>query len=503
MKYPQVEWLIKGEPREVQLEALRRSYYGYKLRESRDGEELYTQSKRGHTPARGWGHLMEMRLGKTPTILNEFSLFNRDFGFKKLVVFAPNSYKEDWTLEAEKYGLPVPAWAYEQGQRGQAHNFIRVAKGSCALIVNYEALIYDETREFLSGFVDNLTVVAADESIRLKNPNGLFYEGAMLTAKNAAVTRIASGMPFTQGPQDFYPQARFIRMYDGYDFFAYRNKFCKMGGFKSKKIVGVKNEEILQSHIDANSFVAKRKDWGNQTPAEYFNLRLEMDPVQKKHYREIDKEFITWLDDGTEVSAVQVVTKLMKLQQISSGFAYTEDGRAVEIMDPKKTPKMKRLVEFIEEELTGKLVVPYYYGKSGDVLLESLAKYKPAIIRGDQWMRDNERDTVSEKARFNNDPECRVMILQLSAGKYGHDLSGNTGDRCATMVFYENSYSLDDRGQIEARNTTAFQDWSNYYFDMVSSPVEGKAIDALIRKESMVEAVLGVYREGKTRVDVA
>lgn len=497
MQIPRPEWLIGGEPREVQLEALRRSYYGYELRHHKDGDEQFQQIRRGFVPAKGWGQLLEMRLGKTPLILNEAALFVRDWSFERAVIFSPNSYKEDWLLESEKYGLPIPAIAYEQSKIDKVRVEVAKAKGRCALIVNYEALIYDVTLDFLSEFIGTSTYVAADESIKLKNHAGLFFKGAMRVSKEAGVTRIATGLPITQGPQDWYSQARFIRQYDGKNYYAFRGKYCQMGGFKAKKIVGIKNELELTKDINGAAFVAKRKDWGKQTEAEWFTLKATPSKEQQRLYREIEQEFITWLEDGTEVSADQVTSKLMKMQQISSGFVYLEDGTAREIMDPRKTPKMSRLVEFIEEELVGKVIVPYHYSKSGDMLLEVLAQYNPAIIRGDEWMRKNGRDVVTEKARFNRDPSSRVIILQIAAGKYGHDLSGVAGDRCQTMVFFENTYSLDDRGQIEARNTTAFQDWSNLYFDMVSTPIEGKATKALARKESVVEAVLGAYRDNK------
>lgn len=492
------EWVIKGEPREVQLEALRRSYYGYKLRDNQDDPGNFEAIR--NRPAVGWGHLLEMRLGKTPLLLNEFSLFNRDYGVNKLIVLSPNSYKEDWAEEAEKYGLSVPAFPYYQSHLPKAEEFLKTATSGFALIVNYEATYYDQTLEFLLPLIDNKTMIAADESIKLKNPTGLYFKAGMMLGKNAGVTRIATGLPMSQGPQDFYGQGRFIRMFNGRSYYAYRGKYCKMGGYKAKKIVGAKNEDALRAEIDASNFVAKRKDWGNQTGATYAVARAPLSKVQEKLYREVDADFIAWLEDGTEVSADQVMGKLMKLQQISSGFVYAEDGRAVEVMDPHKTPKMLRLVELLETEISGKVVIPFHYSKSGDMLMEVLAPYNPTTIRGDDWMRSAGRDPISEKKRFNQDPSSRVMVLQLVAGKYGHDLSGVEGDQCTTMVFFENNYSLDDRTQIEARNTTAFQTWDNVYLDLISSPVEKQAVDALIRKENMVSAVLGAYRDGKTRI---
>lgn len=503
MKLPEPEWLINGDPREVQLEALRRSFYGYKLREGKDDDGNLVVLREGYTPARGYGHLMEMRLGKTPTILNEFELFRRYHDFRNKVVFSPNQYKADWELESEKYGSSVPMIAYEQSRLPQMIAAYNKAKGRLSFSVNYEALKYDETLEFLAEVIGPDTYLAADESIKIKNPQSLFFKGAMLLKKQAGVTRIATGLPMTQGPTDFYSQGRFIGMYDGLVFEAFKGRHCKMGGFKNKQIKGIKDPVRLENEVKSSSFVAKRKDWGRQSEAEYYEMRLDIAPEQLKHYTEMEHEFVTMVEstDGEVemVAADQVVGKLMKMQQISSGFVYTENGNAIEIMDPTKTPKMKALMELIENELVGKIIVPFHYQKSGDMLMEVLAKYEPAVILGDAKMSKLSRDVISEKKRFNGDPKCRVMIGQTISMKYGHDLTGSPEDRCATMFFFENNFSLDDRTQVEARNTTAFQDWSNIYLDPYCSPAEHRAIKALARKENMVEAVLGPYRDNKTR----
>ena len=507
MQYPEPEWLINGDPREVQLEALRRSFYGYKLRDHKDDEGKPRVLRPGLVPAEGWGHFLEMRLGKTPTILNEFELYKKYHGMRHAIIFSPNQYKVDWELESEKYGSSVPMLAYEQSRLPQMIAAYNRAKGRMSFSVNYDALIYDETREFLSSIVGPDTYIAADESIKLKNRESQFFIGAMEVRKKAGgPVRIASGLPMTQGPTDFYSQGRFIKMYDGLNFYAFRGQFCKMGGFKNKQIKAIINEDRLNAQITSNAFVAKRKDWGKQSEAEFYEQRLDIHPTQLKHYSEMEHEFVTMVENAKGevdmIAADQVVGKLMKMQQISSGFVYNEQGDAIEIMDPTKTPKMMSLIELIENELVGKIVIPFHYQKSGEMLLKALAKYEPAAILGDARMSATGRDLIAEKKRFNQDPKCRVMVGQVVSMKYGHDLTGVPGDRATTMFFYENSFSLDDRTQVEARVTTAFQDWTNMYIDPYCSPAEHRAIKALARKEDMVSAVLGAFRENKTRVQM-
>jgi hypothetical protein len=477
------DWLIDCEPRPVQLEALRRSYFDRPR------------------PASGWGHFLEMRLGKTPTTLNEFMLFRRDFGTKRLIVLSPNSYKHDWVLEAGKFGIDVPAFAWETNNSKAAFEFAEDAD-EFVIAINYESINFPEAQRFLKRWVDRKTMVVADESIKIKNHSALVTRHAIALTRGAGPIRALTGLPSVQGPQDFYSQLRFIRQLEGKNFFQFRNRYCRIGGFKNKQIVGIRseNEEELKELLGSCSFIAKRKEWTQMTVPEFYTVSVEPDPVQVRHYKEMDNDFITWLESGEEVTAMQAVSKLLKLQQISSGFLYTESGHPVDLMDPNKIPKMLRLKEMLADEISGKVVVCYHYGHTGDMLLEQLSAYNPVVIRSKDWMHKNDRSVIVEKDRFTFDESCRVAIVNITATKYGHDLSAN--GRCTTMAFYENNYSLDDRTQVEARITTSWQDWASVYLDFASTKAERDVVTALVKKMGLVEAVLGSYgvdRERKER----
>lgn len=486
------EWLIDCEPRPVQLEGLRRSFYGVMQQSSRDdGFVLPEQFRKG--PDAGWGHFLEMRLGKTPLTLAEYALFQKRYGFHKLLVISPNTYKEDWATEFKKYGLTDPVHVFESRHREEAralrHGF---------MVVNYEALKERDTMAILEAFIDNKTMVVADESIKMKTHDSLQTSACLELGKLAPVTRVLSGMPLSKGPADLYAQFRFIKRLEGHNFYAFRNKYSKMGGFKKKKVVGTRNEEQLEAFRASCSFTAKRKDWADPLVAEYYTSMLHMGPEQQRAYDEMNQELYLMLESGFEIAASQVVTKLLKLQQISSGFIIDDEKRVHRILPASKTPKMARLKQILEET-DQKVIVFFHYQQTGDDLLEELAEFNPAKIRSAQWMKRNGVDIVSEKARFNNDRSCRVIVANTTAAKYGHDLSGVHGDRCGTTVYFENNYNLDDREQTEKRNTAAVQDWNNVYIDLVSSPVEEQAVKSLIEKMDLVESVMGSYGLDRAR----
>jgi len=487
----EVEWLLDCTPRPVQIEAIRRSFYGEALWDDQSLTENYRQLR--DRPAKGWGHFLEMRLGKTPTALNEFLLFEKHYGIKFAVVFSPNTYKQAWVKEIKSFGLTTPAMAFKTKKLKDMADWVRDHPEGFILVVNYEALIQEHVRDFLEGvFVDKRFGVFSDESIKIKNNTSIISRGVREFSSMASYTRALSGMPMTQGPHDLYPQLRFLREQNGVNFYAFRNRFCKMGGFKNKQIKGVKNEDQLQDILSRCSFTAKRKDWGKITVPQYEIEELPVSESQAKHYNELEHEFVTTLESGDEISVDQVITKIIKQQQISSGFVYNEEGRAIQIEKFKDLPKMARLCQLLEET-TDKVIVCYNFTPSGDMLLGALKQYNPATIRSKQWMKKNDRDIEDEKKRFNEDPSCRVMLAQIEASKYGHYLAGVEGDRCTLMVFYENIFSLDSRAQVEMRNTSNEQDWTNLYVDFASTPVEKNVVKALSKKESIVKAVFGSF----------
>jgi ribosomal protein L14E/L6E/L27E len=443
-------------------------------------------------PDEGWGHFLAMRLGKTPLALNESMLFNKHYSLDTMVAVCPNSFKNGWATEAEKSGFDRPWVIYETSNAAQALREYKAAKGACGISINYEALKQDKTKAFFDEVDMSRVYLVLDESIKTKNPNSLQSKAARDLASQAGVVRCLTGLPMTQGPHDLYAQLRAIRRFNGKNFFSFRNRFCKMGGFKGKKVVGSRNEEELQGYLDSCSFLAKRAQWGRSIGEDYHIEGLRMTSAMAKLYKEMDEDLIAYLDSGEVVSADLVLTKLGKLAQISSGFVYV-DGECRMIEDPRKTPKMEKLIDMLEET-SEKMVVVYNYKPSGNALMEVLQKYEPTCIRSSEWMKKNDRDPETEKKRFNHSRSSRVMLLQTTSGKYGHDLTGTVDDRCSRMVFYEGTYSLDDRIQIEARVQTAYQNWPNDYHDFVCSPIEGQAIKAIQAKEDVAEAVIGRFR---------
>jgi SNF2 family DNA or RNA helicase len=116
------------------------------------------------------------------------------------------------------------------------------------------------------------------------------------------------------------------------------------------------------------------------------------------------------------------------------------------------------------------------------------------VIRGQMSVEE----IKEAKRAFNEDPECRVLILQIQAGSFGHTLLGGKGaNRCATTIYFENSYSLLNRAQIEDRNHRYGQDQSPVHVDIACSGIDVKIIKSLQSKKSIASAIVDAVKSGR------
>ena len=447
------------------------------------------QASRGRP---GFAFYMEMGLDKTLTALTEF-LSLVDKGVTRLVVVCPNSFKTGWLDEIKKHGLKVHPHIFNSGSDHENGRFLKTKYTSPpVLIVNYEAIRKEHVQQYIAEFTKNRQcMIVFDESIQIKTYNSLQTKAALAMAPLFACCRILSGKPVTQGPHDLWAQMRAIGAINT-RYFPFKTTFCRMGGFKGKKVVGAQNEELLAATIDRFVFRASKAEWTDLPPKMYTSRQYQLTPKLAAMYRSMEEEFVLWISDNETVAVEAFITKYIKLAQIQSGFIIKEDESIEELVPPEENPRFI-LVREIIEETTGKVVVPYIHRYTSSLLERSLAEFNPAVLRG--MMKPEEIQACKDK--FNNDPTCRVILVQTRAGKYGHTLLGGEDliDKCSTMVFAENSYSLDDRSQIEDRIHRHGQTESCLYVDVWGTRLDHKITLALQAKENIVQAVFQHFKD--------
>ena len=443
----------------------------------------------------GFAYYCEMGLGKTLTALAEFATLVAKGEVTRLVVVCPNSFKTGWLDEIAKHGVGVHAYVFNSGSEFENRQFLKTEYTKPpVLIINYEAIRRSPAKEYIQAFTDRRDcMIVLDESIQIKTYNSQQTKAALSLARFFKIRRILSGKPVTGGPHDLWAQMTFIGAINS-RFFPFKTTFCRMGGFKGKKVVGTQNEQLLADTIERYIFRASKKDWTDLPPKIYTSRQYILTSDLARQYSSMEDEFVLWLSESEHVSVDAFITKYIKLAQIQSGFIIKEDGTVQELVAPKDNPRFI-LVKEIVDEVTGKVIIPYIHRYTYRLLSEALAEFNPAFIIGNM----TPTEIQAQKDKFNNDAECRVILVQTRAGKYGHTLLGgeDLADKCSTMVFAENSYSLDDRSQIEDRMHRHGQTQSCLYIDIWGTRLDHKVTMALQAKESIAQAVFQHF--GKKR----
>lgn len=464
-------WDIKGEPYEVQSKA--------------------GGAARGKD---GYAYFMEMGLGKSAVALNEFIQLRNDGKVEHLVITCPNSLKPNWRDEVEKWGVDAevylwpkkPKYLYKDGKPTY-----KVDK-PIIWVFNFEAMLFAGGEELLHFIQANPCIWIVDESSKIKNPNAKTTKVMIANSIHAPIRRILTGTPMSQSVMDLWPQLRFIGELRGVNQFAFRNRHAVMGGYMGKQIIGVKDESELQKILSGCAFQAKKKDWTDLPDKVYSSRHVEMTKIQLDAYNEMKRNFLLMLSDATVITAPMVITQLTKLQQISRGFIYDEDHEVQELVDPSRNPCIDVIHE-VMDEIEGKLIVFAQHKYSMSALYKALYKYNVARLEGGM----SSDEVTAEKLKFNEDSSCRVILSQIGVGGIGHTLLGKPGkDRCSTMLFYENTFSLEKRKQAEDRNHRHGQDETCSYIDLFCSPIDKRVAHALQHKEDIVKAVMGDARDG-------
>lgn len=470
-------WLLKApppkdQPLPVQMEALEHSY-----------------------PKAGWGHFLDMGLGKTCVALNEFLMFVEDFQFMRMPIIAPNNFKDDWLAMAIEFGFPFDMMVLDSDDRKSVRRWMAKNRDKpLALVVNYESARTVDTQSLITEFIAGFRAYTTfDESILAKGHDGENFKACEKISKQSTAKRLLSGKPISQGSHDLWAQLKLIGALEKKNFYAFRNRYCIMGGFKNKQVVAEKNSEELTAYLKNWSFFALSKDYRTWPDPTWTTRQVPMPPEQQKIYKEMEHDFMVDLGEGRVASAEAIITRLNKLQQITSGFMYDDEGNTHILIPPNKNPRIKAIKDLLNNEINGKLIIGAFHTAAIDMLVKELAEFGVVWIVGKERMEPGQ--LIEHKRIFNEDDNCRGLVGQLVATKYGHTLLGSRIMPCHHTAFFENTFSLDTRSQFEKRNERQGQIMGVQYIDFIQSPMDRRVVGALQRKEDVASAVLGYARE--------
>ena len=218
---------------------------------------------------------------------------------------------------------------------------------------------------------------------------------------------------------------------------------------------------------------------------------IELEPKAMKMYQKIEKESYTELQDS-EVSAVNVLTKLLRLSQLTGGHLTDDDGDSNVV----STAKLAALEDIVDSMLAEnkKLVIMARFVPEMNDIQEMLEKkgIGYAAVRG------GVKDRAEEIRRFQEDDDCMVFIGQIAAAGLGITLTA-----ASTMVFYSMDYSMSNFEQAKARIHRVSQKNDCLYIYLIAKgTVDRKVLKSLRSKVDLAKLLVDDYRKGKNPFEV-
>lgn len=416
----------------------------------------------------GYGNFSTMGTGKTCMAITAMGILQQSLGREiKVLIVCPNTIKENWRDEiGAMAAYPWSAWVLD----GPSSNRIVTVQGykGQVLITNFESLA--KLVPALNAWGPDLVI--ADEAHKIKNHKAITSKSikAIKTSHRWAMT----GTPLVQSVLDVWSIFDWIRPgHLGLNYYSFRAQHAEIytgGGFPIIK--KFKNLAPLKQKVDRYSYRVIKEDCLDLPPKSFQTIHVEMSAAEKQAYKDMVEELILEVGDQT-VTATTMLTKMMKLQQLTSGFIIDATGKVLKIGDSK----LKALEELLESMAGDKIVVWCKFKHEVELIKSLLASTgrETFVMTGDT--PQDERQGIVKNFQSTKSP-C-VMVGNVATGGVGITLTA-----ASHCVYFSNTWSLADRLQSEDRLHRIGQKNAVNYYDLIAKGTIDNYIMSIIRKKS-------------------
>jgi len=193
---------------------------------------------------------------------------------------------------------------------------------------------------------------------------------------------------------------------------------------------------------------------------------------------------VSLLDKGQTMSAVNALSQLIRLHQITCGHVKTDDHQTRTI----KNNRIDELLSVLEETNDEKVIIWAVYRYDIQEIERQLKK-KYGVESVATFYGDTKSETRQEIVNEfqDKDSSLRFFIANPQTGGYGLTLTASH-----TVIYYSNSYDLEIRMQSEDRAHRISQTEKVTYIDLIAEKtVDEKIVKSLRNKINLATEVLG------------
>jgi len=350
------------------------------------------------------------------------------------------------------------------------------SKTGLAVIVNYDSVWRGE----LSKVIESVTwdAILLDESHRIKSPGGRASRWlAGLARRHPKAKRLClTGTPMPHSPLDLYGQFRFLSPdVFGTSFARFRARYASCDTrFPGKVLKWLRQEEMTEK-LDSHSWRVTAEEVLDLPEAIHEVISVSLGNKTNRFYAALEHEMTAAIEAGT-VTVSNALTKLLRLQQATGGYARTEESGNVLI---DGTPTKAAMLEDLLEDLPATEPFVVFCRFRSD--LNEIAALSRRLGRQYAELSGERRDLESWQ-----DGNATILGVQIQSGGAGIDLT-----RAAYCCYYSLGFSLGEYEQSLARLRRPGQTRCVRYYHMVAKgTVDEQVYEALSERRSVVDAVL-------------
>lgn len=365
------------------------------------------------------------------------------------------------------------------------------------IAINYEALLSEQVMGFLTEFLKKFrTVLTADESTRIGEISSKRTKRAIKLARIATKRLALCGTPVLKSPMKIFAQAKFLdeRALGFTNFYPFRNRYAKMGGFEMRQIVAFQNMDELSDKIASFSIRATAEDHLDLPERTWKQHRVYMTPEQTAAYKTMREEFFANVN-GVEITAGIVLAQMTRLQQIVGGFLPDGKGGVIEIIPPARNPKVIEALDIIEAA-PGQVVGWFRFRPELEAVAAQLRELASAQKkRGEKPTTFYEFHggitSTTERVQIRKSFQRGERDVVLATASTGGD-SIDEFKVANTVFFYSNDYDTEKRVQAERRNWRGGSQMHKLiaYKDIVVPNTVDVKILGVLRNDSKLSAKL-------------
>ena len=468
-----MKYIYKTEPWEHQKKAL-----AYLCK--RDAAALYT----------------DMGTGKTKVMIDMI----QTRGFKRVLVVAPNKACEVWEEQIHVHGIdtiicPVRLNSFSVNKcineldKMAFKDTSTIERTTYVFIINYEKVWREGIDRIFLSKRFGLDCVICDESHRIKTPRSNCSMYLARLGKVVPHRYLVTGTPLAENPTDIFAQYKFLDpTIFGTALGKFRDEYevldpimtARVGHRVLDKATSYKNLEQLHEKMFSCAFYIESSiELPEQTDIEW---KFHMPTKTEALYHQVFKEKVAELN-GMWLESDNILTTILRLQQLTSGYACVEDmitkEKKVLNVDHARAEELMELIQqFPENE---PIVIFATYKK--DLKNIRRACHHLGI---DSSEVSGSVDTLKEW----KDGKTRILAVQYSSGSESIDLT-----RARYCIYYSMTQRLALYEQSRKRIHRPGQTKPVVYYHMIETMKKGLTIDekmyqALRDKKDVVEYVM-------------